>query len=79
MTMKTALLNTLTAAKRAVVFFQMRAVEIHLHGKIQVREQVTCPYTRLDMANSIKVTRLELDRLRNEYIALRPRSSWRLA
>ncbi len=77
--MKTALLRTLTAAKRAIVYFQMRSVEIHLAGKLQVFEQVTNPYTRLDMRNSIQVTRLELDRLRNEYIALRPRGSWRLA
>jgi len=77
--MVNAIKTTLTAAKRAVVFFQMRALEIHLAGKVEVREHVSCPYTRLDMANSINATRLELNRLRDEYIALRPRSTWRAA
>ena len=79
MTMKTTLKTMLTAAKRAVVYFQMRSLEIHLAGKVEIREHVTDPYTRLDMANSIKETSLELCRLRNEYIALRPRTSWRVA
>lgn len=77
--MKTALIRALTAAKRAIVYFQMRSVEIHLASKLEVLEHVTNPYTRHDMRNSIGATRLELDRLRNEYIALRPRSSWRAA
>ena len=77
--MKTALLRALTAAKRAIVYFQMRSVEIHLASKLEVLERVTNPYTRHDMRHSIQATRLELDRLRTDYIALRTRSSWRLA
>lgn len=78
--MKTRLKTEFTAAViRAVVWFQMRSVEITLDGMLKSREAVSDPFTRVRMASSIAVARSEALALREKYIALRPRQSWRIA
>ena len=78
--MKTSLKTALTAAViRAVVYFQMRSVEINLDGMIKARDCVSDPFTRVRMASAIAAARAEALALREKYIALRPRQSWRLA
>lgn len=77
--MKTLIKTASTAVKRAVVYFQMRSVEINLAGMIENRDQVSDISTRIAMAGSIRTASIELCRLRSEYIALRPRTSWRAA
>ena len=70
----------LQAIQRAVVYFQMRAVEINLEGMIEAREKVADPFTRVDMAPAIANARAEALRLREKYLALRrPAQSWRAA
>lgn len=79
--MISTLKTRLTAAViRAVVYFQMRSVEINLDGMLKAREQVSDPFTRCEMAQAINVARQEALRLREKYLSLRrPASSWRVA
>jgi len=78
--MKTSLKTEFTAAViRAVVWFEMRSVEITLDGMLKSREAVSDPFTRARMAPAIANARREALDLREKYIALRPRQSWRMA
>ena len=78
--MKNLIKQALTAALiRPATYFAMRSVEINLDGMIKTRERVEDPLTRHAMNQAITLARSEAVRLRNKYIALQPRGSWRVA
>ena len=67
--MKTALFSALTAARRLVLWFQIRAVEINIYGIEEAMTLVRCPLTLGNMTIARHHARRELARLRAEYCA----------
>ena len=67
--MKSALISALTAARRLVLWFQMRSVEIHIYGLEEAMACVRDPITQGNMTISRHHARRELARLRAEYCA----------
>ena len=80
--MKTILKTALTAARRAGLFLQIRALETTVDGQSKALELVTCPITAYRIEIARTNTRAELARLRAEYNATFPagiRRTWRMA
>jgi hypothetical protein len=80
--MKSALKSASTAARRLILWFQMRSVEITIHGQTECLAMVGDPlrYGRILIARH--EARRELARLRGKYIATLPpgrRVTWELA
>jgi len=65
--MKTALKNTLTAARRHWLRFQMASLEIQIDGMAEAIEAVDDPLLRLRIGTARAVARRELARLRAKY------------
>ena len=65
--MKPALKNTLTAARRHWLRFQMASLEIQIDGMAEAIEAVDDPLLRLRIGTARAVARRELARLRSEY------------
>lgn len=70
--MKTALKNTLTAARRHWLRFQMASLEIQIDGMAEAIEAVYDPLLRLRIGTARAVARRELARLRAEYNSTLP-------
>lgn len=67
--MKTAIKTASTAIHRAVLWFQIRSVEIHIYGIEEAMTLVRDPLTLGNMQLSRHLARGELARLRSEYSA----------
>ena len=70
--MKTALKNTLAAARRHWLRFQMASLEIQIDGMAEAIEAVDDPLLRLRIGTARAVARRELARLRAEYNSTLP-------
>jgi len=80
--MKPALKNTLTAARRHWLRFQIRTLEVQIDGMAECLECVADPLTRQRIVVARCVARRELARIRAEYnatFAPGVRSVWRTA
>jgi hypothetical protein len=80
--MKTPLKSALTAAVRTWLWFQIRSVEITIHGQSECLEMIADPllHARINIARA--EARRELARLRGRYNATLPpgrRVTWSLA
>ena len=67
--MKSAIVRTLTAARRVVLWFQIRSVEITIDGQTEVIELVRDPLLHGRILLARAEARRELARLRAEDIA----------
>ena len=65
--MKTIIRNTLTAARRHWLRFQIRTLEVQIDGMGECLECVTDTLIRLRIGTARAVARRELARLRSEY------------
>ena len=70
--MKTAIKSALTVARRAVLWFQIRSVEIHIAGMNEVLACIGDPLLEGRIIGNRSLARRELARLRGEYIATLP-------
>ncbi len=80
--MKTALKNTLAAARRHWLRFQMASLEIQIDGMAEAIEAVDDPLLRLRIGTARAVARRELAKVRAAYNAtFKPgvRNVWRTA
>jgi hypothetical protein len=80
--MKTAIKSALTAATRVVLWFQIRSVEITIHGQTECLAMVGDPLLHGRITIARHEARRELARLRGRYIATLPpgrRITWELA
>ena len=80
--MKTAIKSALTAATRVVLWFQIRSVEITIHGQTECLAMVGDPLLHGRITIARYEARRELARLRGRYIATLPpgrRITWELA
>lgn len=80
--MKTAIKSALTAARRAVAYWQMRSIEINLAAAIDVLPHINDTDTREHMQLSIKRMSRDLCRARGHYQSFLPpgqRRIWRFA
>jgi hypothetical protein len=80
--MKTAIKSALTAAARVVLWFQIRSVEITIHGQTECLAMVADPLLHGRITIARHEARRELARLRGRYIATLPpgrRIVWELA
>jgi hypothetical protein len=70
--MKTVIRNTLTAARRMALHFQMRSLESHIDGCDECLQCVRDPVVCLQIKLSRNIACRELARLRAEYNATLP-------
>ena len=80
--MKTAIKSALTAATRIVLWFQIRSVEITIHGQTECLAMVGDPLLEGRIILARHEARRELARLRGRYIATLPpgkRITWNMA
>jgi hypothetical protein len=80
--MKTAIKSTWTSETRIALWFQMRSVEITIHGQTECLTMVGDPLLHGRITIARHEARRELARLRGLYIATLPpgrRITWELA
>lgn len=74
--------RVITVAKRAILLFQMRAIEIQIDGMNECMDAVRDPVVQFKITAARVNARKELARIRKEYNATLPageRRTWRLA
>jgi hypothetical protein len=70
--MKTALKSALTATRRALLWFQIRSLEINIYGMNEVLSCIRDPLLEGRIIVNRSIARRELARVRGEYIATLP-------
>ena len=70
--MKTAIKSALTAVRRAAAWYQMRSLEINLHGAVESLPYIRDPDTYAAMQVAIRAMSKELCRARSHYTSFLP-------